>query len=268
MKCKYLRIWLLIVALSILLLPMRGQTFNRQYESFWCETQWTFDFKKNGEYQRFTSGLYGNTLATGTYRVKNDTVYILSVQNDPHHTIGSVYLLRNDSIMIDFDTYMYYCKKASYKRSKNTPIGNIAVEMWKPDSIYINHPELKSRLDMKYDEYRYCGKYEMYVLEDTAYAILVDFIKPTDTTKYNVLFADIIYHRGYTTPKVLLLTDATEDFFIAYDCNFLGGLTIGDKVMLTYTYCFTVNRVTHTGFDADPRVKFMLTAHVVKIPDK
>lgn len=258
----------LILFYGVLAQSLRSQTFYRQYDSFWAETQWSFVFKKNGEYNRLSSGFYGNTLVTGKYKVKNDTICILTADNDPHKTIASKYLLRNDSIMVDLNRYLFYNRIPTYKTPKKVVICMTGVAQWKPDSIYINHPELLPRLNENLYNERYCGKYERYILGDTAKAMIVDFKKGQERDKSNIIYSDTHLLGRSGTPSIYILTDSSGDFFIALDCDFEDNLMIGDEVVITSTFCYDAEGITKTAFDDDTRIKFMVIANVAKNPNK
>jgi hypothetical protein len=122
-------IWTILILTSIL--KVNGQTFNRTYQGWWATTCWTFEFKSDGTYKRLSAGHYGNTTVSGTYRVNNDTIQIVTGFDKTHGTLNEKYLIDKDSLIIDLTlNYVYklvttdkdfYEIKKSWKSPKTHP---------------------------------------------------------------------------------------------------------------------------------------------------
>jgi len=97
MKVKITLILLLIVQMSI------GQTFEKSFEGWWADTNWTFVFNKNGTFKRISNGHYGNTVVEGQYKINGDTITILSGFEKTDGTVNQTYLLDKYNMLIDAD---------------------------------------------------------------------------------------------------------------------------------------------------------------------
>ena len=80
-----------------------GQTFDRTYQGWWASTIWTFEFKGDRAYRRISAGHYGNTTVTGTYKVIQDTIQLLTGFKGTHGTVNEKYLIDDDSLIIDLE---------------------------------------------------------------------------------------------------------------------------------------------------------------------
>jgi len=100
-----------ILSLSLLFSCQQKPKFlNNKYEGFWMETQWTYDFKPNGNFTFTSIGHFGNVVDSGFYLVK-DSLIFLNPNND-WHVFDGVLRTRlkiiNQNCLRDFDNN-YYC---------------------------------------------------------------------------------------------------------------------------------------------------------------
>jgi hypothetical protein len=78
-----------------------GQTINRMFSSGWADTWWTFAFKIDGTYERISNGHYGNTIVRGHYKMKEDTIELLTGFKKTSKTVNPLYLLDKEGFLID-----------------------------------------------------------------------------------------------------------------------------------------------------------------------
>lgn len=265
--CKVLRQtikYIIIVLLIGLAEHSHSQTFNRNYIGYWSETEWQFVFRKNGTYSRMSTGYYGNTLLSGKYKVKKDTLYIENFDGLAHCTISAEYYLHNDSTMIDKEHFHILRRIRVVKRNKKVVMCMTGVTEWQPDSIYIKYPELLPRLDESSYKDRYWNTYEKYELGDTIQARVVDFIKGVEPDKQDLIYVDWHGHRS-GSPAVYLLTNHYGDYFVVLDCLFDKELQIGDNVLVTPQNCYYP--YLKAEFKDYYRIKFMVEGVVRKLGD-
>ena len=138
-KLKYILILVLITASSNLF----SQNLDRTYQGWWATTSWTFEFKKDGNYLRISSGHFGNTTVSGKYHVINDTIKLLSGFDKTSGTINEYYLLEGDSILIDLNLrYDYKIVSSDGQNFYNSQIREIKYPQIKTDD-----KKLKSELE-------------------------------------------------------------------------------------------------------------------------
>lgn len=93
----------LIILASLFSLHSEAQTIERIYEGHWASTNWKFEFKANGAYERRSMGHYGQTTVNGKYYINNDTIILKSGYENTHGTVNKKYLMEGDSIIIDLN---------------------------------------------------------------------------------------------------------------------------------------------------------------------
>ena len=120
-----------------------GQGLNRTYHGWWASTHWTFHFKPNGEYKRVSTGHFGNTTVSGTYKLLGDTLQISSGHRGTYATVNEYYLMEGDSLIIDL--YLRYDYKAVI--DKNNYFHKSRIRDVKYPQIDSNDEALKSDLE-------------------------------------------------------------------------------------------------------------------------
>jgi len=81
----------------------RAQAMEKSFTGWWAMTSWTFQFHGDGTYERKSKGHYGQTLVSGTYMLKGDTLTMLSGFENTNGTVNKTYLLDKDSMLIDLN---------------------------------------------------------------------------------------------------------------------------------------------------------------------
>jgi hypothetical protein len=105
MKTLRNKLTLLIFTISNI---VNGQTFNKTFSGQWAMTSWTYVFHKDGTYKRTSSGHFGSPVYTGTYKIKSDTIHIITGFENTSWTLNEYYLLDKDSMLIDLDNFYDY----------------------------------------------------------------------------------------------------------------------------------------------------------------
>jgi hypothetical protein len=78
-----------------------AQTIDKKYRGWWGDTQWTFEFKRDGSFERSSAGHYGSTHVFGKYEVKADTIHLLSGFQNTDGTLNEYYLIDQEGYIID-----------------------------------------------------------------------------------------------------------------------------------------------------------------------
>jgi hypothetical protein len=116
---------------------VKCQTFDKSFSGCWADTFWDFEFKKNGQFTRISNGHYGNTTVKGKYQILNDTLKILTGHQDTHGTINELYLIQEDTILVDIELGYGYLKSSNkYPRNMNCDLSY-------PDIIGTNQIQIK-----------------------------------------------------------------------------------------------------------------------------
>ena len=76
-----------------------AQTIKKSFSGCWGDTGWKFEFSENGKFKRISSGHYGNTTITGKYRIKNDTIQIISGFKDTYGTVNEYYVVDENNTL-------------------------------------------------------------------------------------------------------------------------------------------------------------------------
>lgn len=97
-----------------------GQNIEKSFLGWWGDTFWEFNFSKNGNYERITSGHFGFTKSKGKYKIENDTIKIVSGYEDSHGTINDKYIIDENDILIDLK--LGYGHKRIFDSDKNKKI--------------------------------------------------------------------------------------------------------------------------------------------------
>jgi len=91
------------------------QSLSGEYMSLWGETLWTYKFETNGNYVFTTSGHFGDSKTIGSYRFRNDTVFLMALpaskQPDPKSYFRTDTLFKlSDTCFVDLSLGYEYCK--------------------------------------------------------------------------------------------------------------------------------------------------------------
>lgn len=104
------------IIFTILLLSqlsqIKAQTIDETFKGQWAMTSWTFEFKKDGTFNRTSSGHFGNPTFTGDYKLNVDTIIILNGYEESSGTLNPKYLIENDSTIIDLTNFYDYSSTA------------------------------------------------------------------------------------------------------------------------------------------------------------
>ena len=87
---------------------------DKEYEGFWAETDWHYDFNKDGTFTFKTVGHYGHVTQTGKYAIIDDKI-VLSPNSDwqsLHGVLATRLKIVNEDCIRDYDNN-YYCKDIS-----------------------------------------------------------------------------------------------------------------------------------------------------------
>ena len=89
-------------------ITLAAQTFDKSFQSSWYLTNWHFDFDADGTYTRTSDGHFGNPVYTGSYRIYNDTLEMLSGYQNTAHTVSQYYLIEGDTMIVDLEIWFDY----------------------------------------------------------------------------------------------------------------------------------------------------------------
>lgn len=78
-----------------------AQTIEKKFVGCWAETLWTFEFFKNGEYKRTSTGHYGDTTVSGKYKMTNNTIQLISGFEESDGTVNEYYFIDKNNVLID-----------------------------------------------------------------------------------------------------------------------------------------------------------------------
>jgi len=78
-----------------------AQAFVGSFDGWWARTDWRFEFKPVGTFQRTSTGHYGNTIVNGTYEMQGDTIRVLTGSDNTDGTLRSIYVLDTNGFLID-----------------------------------------------------------------------------------------------------------------------------------------------------------------------
>jgi hypothetical protein len=92
----------------------KNKYIDKKFSAWWADTYWEFYFNKDGTFKRNSMGHYGNTEVNGNYKMKLDTIHIISGFKNTDGTVNEYYPLDNDSFLVDL--VMLY----DYKSQKRT----------------------------------------------------------------------------------------------------------------------------------------------------
>jgi len=103
----------LLLAFSLCYLALPAQYPERSYSGSWGRTMWTYHFFGDGNYERSSSGHFGDVRFSGNYVVRNDTLHLLSGYNASSGTLNEFYLLHEDSMLVDLGNFYDYAPSAA-----------------------------------------------------------------------------------------------------------------------------------------------------------
>ncbi|POY39947.1 hypothetical protein C3L50_08950 [Flavobacterium alvei] len=110
--------YFLLIALILSCKMAFGQGIEKNFIGMWAETIWEFRFSENGKFERISSGHFGNTSAKGKYKIVNDTIKIISGDEESAGTINEKYIISKDDILIDLRLGYGYRKFLDSDRDK------------------------------------------------------------------------------------------------------------------------------------------------------
>ncbi len=95
----------------------KAQTFEKSFQGLWASTSWTYNFYKDGTYDRVSMGHYGNTTIDGNYKIKSDTIILLNGFKKTDGTVNETYILDKDSMLIDLNLRYDYAPISKQKQN-------------------------------------------------------------------------------------------------------------------------------------------------------
>lgn len=99
-----------------------GQGMEKKFIGLWAETIWEFRFSENGKFERISSGHFGNTTAKGKYKIVNDTIQIISGDEESYGTVNEKYIINKEDILIDLRLGYGYHKFSDSDRDEITEL--------------------------------------------------------------------------------------------------------------------------------------------------
>lgn len=98
--------------------PKKADTFTGLFEGYWGETEWYYRFYRNNTFKFKCNGHYDNLESKGRYRRNKDSLFLFSTDTvlRKEGIINSLYLITNDSCVLDVDMDYQYCQSNTWRK--------------------------------------------------------------------------------------------------------------------------------------------------------
>lgn len=207
-----------------------AQTIEKKFVGCWAQTLWIFEFFKNGEFKRMSTGHFGNTTYSGKYAINNDTIKLTYSTENNSKTSNEYYFIDKNNILIDYELQYGYPIYKSENESVNCGLKYPRISPVNKEKII----QLEKAINLAYNS----DKMKAYYHFDT---------KPKRkllVSKYHALQANIIV--DHKVAEFRAIEEITEDFYIEFedfDLNYSDlNFTIkihGEGVKIDFTFVLT-----------------------------
>ncbi len=82
-----------------------------EFKGFWAATRWTLELRQNNEFKFMSTGHFGRTESSGTFRIENQFLELEPEEESPMEMVFENFKFRiiGDSCLVDIDHGYDYC---------------------------------------------------------------------------------------------------------------------------------------------------------------